>query len=175
MRRPDGLYVEYDGDVGGRQLWYDGSTVTLFSPEANAYAVAAMPASLDGVLDKVAKELGFAPPLSDFLYSDPAKALRDVLYGFYIGIGDVGGTRCHHLAFIGDNVDWQIWIEDGPQWTPRKVLITYRNMPGQPQFAAIFTAWNFAPRIADIVFKPDLPASADRIEFKNLASAGGQP
>src|SRR5262249_13666816 len=35
------------------------------------------------------------------------------------------------------DIDWQIWIENGPQLTPCKLMITYKNQPSQPQFTAV--------------------------------------
>ena len=37
-------------------------------------------------------------------------------------------------------------------------MITYKTQPAQPQFSAVFTDWDFAPRIATPVFTPELPA-----------------
>jgi hypothetical protein len=32
LKRPGGLYVEWNGDLGARQFWYDGKSVTLYDP-----------------------------------------------------------------------------------------------------------------------------------------------
>ena len=32
LQRPGGLYVEWNGDLGDRQFWYDGKSVTLYDP-----------------------------------------------------------------------------------------------------------------------------------------------
>jgi hypothetical protein len=56
--------------------------------------------------------------------------------------------------------------------TPCKLVITYKAQPGQPQFSAVFTDWNFSPRIAESIFIPQLPSAAEKIPFKSvLASA----
>jgi len=33
----------------------------------------------------------------------------------------VEGVRCDNLAFRAPNVDWQIWIQEGPEPLPRKL------------------------------------------------------
>jgi hypothetical protein len=110
--------------------------------------------------------MNFLPPLSDLFYSDPYRALREnIQFGFYVGLGDIDGTQCRHVAFVDRNVDWQAWIEDGPQPTPRKVSIEYRSLPGQPRFSAVFSNWNFAPRIAEPVFTAEVPPDAKKIPF----------
>ena len=84
------------------------------------------------------------------MYANPYEVLRrDVEFGFYVGLSDVAGTRCHHLAFVEQVIDWQIWIEDGTQLVPRKLVITYKTLPGAPQFEAVFSEWDLATRTPD--------------------------
>ena len=111
LQRPDRLYVEWSGDLGDRQLWYDGKLITLYDPATPFYATDAMPADIDAMLEKVVTQLGFAPPLADMLYRDPYRAVRgNVQYGFDLGMADVNGQSCHALAFVEKDIDWQIWI-----------------------------------------------------------------
>jgi hypothetical protein len=74
------------------------------------------------------------------------------------------------FAFVEKDIDWQIWIDTGPQLTPCKLVITYKTQPAQPQFSAVFTDWNFAPRIAASVFAPELPAGTQKIPFKTVSA-----
>jgi hypothetical protein len=172
LRRPGGLYVEWHGDLGDRQFWYDGKSVTLYDPAAPFYASEAAPPDIDSMLDSLVPRLDFAPPLADLLYNDPYQtARRRVQYGFYLGINDVNGRSCHTLAFVEQDIDWQIWIDTGPQLIPCKLVITYKTQPGQPQFAAIFTDWNFAPRIAEPIFTPELPPGTEKIPFLPAVAA----
>jgi hypothetical protein len=171
VHRPDRLYSHSTGDTGDKRLWFDGNQITLLDDRHGVYATEKAPGTIDATLDHLIKELRFTPPLSDLLYSDPHAILRrSTLYGFHVGISDVGGHRCHHLAFIERNVDWQIWIDDGLMRVPRKLAITYKTLPGAPQFIATLTDWNFTARFADSVFVPALPPNAQRIEFLKAAS-----
>jgi hypothetical protein len=83
----------------------------------------------------------------------------------------VNGRTCRALAFVEKDNDWQIWIENGPQSTPCKLVITYKNQPSQPQFRAVFSDWDFAPRIDQVVFTPELPPGTERIPFATVAAA----
>jgi len=74
LQRPDRLYVEWSSDLGDRQFWYDGKTVTLYDPTTPFYASEAAPADIDAMLQRVDTQLGFTPPLSDLLYQDPYAA-----------------------------------------------------------------------------------------------------
>ena len=171
LQRPGRLYVQWSGDLGDRQLWYDGTAVTLYDPSTPFYATEAAPPEADALLDKLVAQLNFSPPLVDFLYRDPYGALRgDMRYGFDLGLNEVNGRRCRALAFVGRTIDWQIWVDAGPQLTPCKLVITYRSQQSQPQFSAVFTDWDFAPRIAAPVFTPDLPAGTRQVPFKTISA-----
>ena len=169
VRRPDRAYVEYEGDVGSKRLWFDGKRMTLYDGAENVYATTPTPDKIDGAIRKLTDEHGFTPPLSDFLQANPYAVLKEhAQLGAYLGLHDVAGTRCHHLAFVDKEFDWQIWIEDGTQLVPRKLVITYKTLPGSPQFAAVLSKWNLDERLADATFVPFLPAGAVPIEFLKL-------
>jgi len=171
LQRPGRLYVEWTGDLGDRRFWYDGKSVTLVDPSTPFYASEAAPPDLDAMLEKTVAQLGFTPPLVDFFYRDPYPGLRrDVQFGVYLGMTEVNGRNCHSLAFVSKDIDWQIWIDPGPQLVPCKLIITYKTHPEQPQFSAVFTDWDFSPRIAESIFTPDLPAGAERIPFAPVVS-----
>jgi hypothetical protein len=173
VRRPDRVYTEYWGDAGGRRFWYDGKTITLYDPTLGVYASEPAKPTIDTTFEHIIKVLGFTPPLSDLMTSDPYATLRkNVLFGFDVGSTQVEGVRCHHLAFVERDIDWQVWIEDGTQWVPRKVVITYKSVPGAPQFSAVLSDWDFATRPPDALFTPQLPPGADRISFLAAAEAG---
>ena len=172
LQRPGRLYVEWNGDLGARKFWYDGKSVTLYDPATPFYASETAPPEVDDMLGQLLPKLDFVPPLADFLYRDPYKAVRDnIQYGFDLGQTDVNGRSCRALAFVEKDIDWQIWIENGPQLTPCKLVITYKNQPAQPQFTAVFSDWDFAPCIAEPVFTPELPPGTQKIPFATVAAA----
>jgi hypothetical protein len=174
LQRPSGLYVEWASDLGNRQLWYDGKNVTLYDSETSFYGTDAVPPVVDGALDKLINQLNFTPPLVDFLYSDPYKNLRGTAkFGFPTGETRINGRDCRGFAFVDKHIDWQIWIDSGPQLVPCKLLITYKNDSSFPQFSAVFSDWDFAPRIAPSSFTPDLPSTAHRIPFANVTASTG--
>ena len=117
-------------------------------------------------------EIGLHPPLADLFYRDPYKAVHgNIQYGFDLGQTDVNGRNCRALAFVEEDIDWQIWIENGPQPTPCKLVITYKNQPSQPQFTAVFCNWGFSPRIDQAVFTPELPPGIEKIPFATVTAS----
>jgi hypothetical protein len=172
LQRAGRLYVEWNGDLGDRRFWYDGRSVTLWDVAMPFYASAAASPEIDAMLEELVPKLDFAPPLADLLYSDPYQTVRgNIQYGFDLGQNDVNGRNCRTLAFVEKDIDWQIWIENGPQPTPCKLVITYKTQPAQPQFTAVFKDWDFAPRIAEAVFTPELPPGTEKIPFATVAAA----
>jgi hypothetical protein len=166
VMRPNRAYVEYDGDVGSKRLWYDGKALTMYDPIDGVYASAPMPGNIDAMFDKLLKDYGFSPPLSDLVYSDPYKILiPHAQFGVYLGEHPIDGVRCHHLAFVDKTIDWQIWIEDGTQVVPHRIVITYVTQPEAPQFQATFSDWTFGDRLIDAQFQPQIPPGTGKIEF----------
>jgi hypothetical protein len=169
IRRPDRAYGEMQGDTGNKRFWYDGKKATLVDGELRVYAtVEDVPMELGALMDHLMEKYDFAPPLADLVYPDLYEALIDnVQFGIYVGLHDVEEIRCHHLAFVSKYIDWQIWIEDGMQMVPRKVVITYKALPESPQYEVIITDWDLNARFPDILFDVEMAALAnlEKIEF----------
>ena len=172
LKRPGGLYIEWNGDLGARQFWYDGKSVTLYDPATPFYAGEAAPPEVDKMLEQLVPKLDFAPPLVDFLDRDPYKSVRgNIQYGLDLGQNDANGRTCRTLAFVEKDIDSQIWSENGPQPTPCALVIIYKTQPAQPQFTAVFSDWDFAPRIAEAVLTPELPPGTQKIPFATVTAA----
>ena len=70
------------------------------------------------------------PPLADLLYLRPDEAmLQAAEYAVDLGPDLTQGVVCDHFAFRQPDVDWQIWIEQGEQAFPRKLVITTKWSP----------------------------------------------
>jgi hypothetical protein len=165
VRRPDRLYAASTGDERNLRFWYDGKNMTLHGSKQNLYASFDAPPTLDEALDHGFEKFGLVPPSADLLFSDPyAVLMANVKGAAYVGLHRVGGVRCHHLAFTQEAIDWQIWIEEGKD-VPRKLVITYKEVPASPQFTVVLSDWDETVKLPDslFVFKP--PEGAERIEF----------
>ena len=56
-------------------------------------------------------------------------------------------------------------MTDGAQPLPRRVVLTYKNERGQPQFSAEFAKWNLAPAIDDALFAVQPPKALQKVAF----------
>ena len=167
MRRPDRLHVLVNGDLVHERIWYNGKTFILMDLWNHEYVKVEAPPRIDEALDFMARKYGIASPVSDVLYSDVYAVLTEnVITGVYIGQPVVRGVPTHHLAFTQNNIDWQLWIEDGANPVPRKAVITYKNVAGSPQFTAWLSNWNFTPRLADSLFEFLPPDGAQQVDIR---------
>ena len=169
VKRPNGLYAERQSDIDHLRIWYDDSRITLLNVFDNTFGTTEVPTNIDDAFDHLAKRYGITPPLIDLVYSDPFSILlENVKTGIYAGSHDVRGTRCHHLAFTQSNIDWQIWIEDGINPVPRKIVITYKKVDAVPQFTAFISDWDFSPRLSKALFTFKPSSDARKVEFEFL-------
>lgn len=174
LRRPDRLHVTYKDDLSDRELWLDGSMVTLLGPAENLWASTTAESTIDATLSKLAADYGLSFPLEDLFVSDPhSRLVANVKAQRYLGLHDVNGVACHHLIFGQENVNWQVWIEAGPKPLVRKVVITYKTQPMAPQYAVEVTGWSVNPTLPDSRFHPQIPDDAAKIDF--LAFEEAQP
>lgn len=173
IRRPNRLHAERKGDIVNQQFYYDGKTLTLYQPDAKCYASVEAPPTIDETIDFAREALDIYAPGGDLIYREPYRVLaEDLLSGFYVGMSVVEGVKCHHLAFRGNEVDWQIWIEEGPKPLPRRFIVTSKWQAGAPQFTVTMRNWTLTPRLNEAIFKFVPPQDAQKIDFVSL---GGIP
>jgi hypothetical protein len=174
--RPSRFASDATGDTLNRAAWYDGKTISALDKDDNSYVTLEMPATIDAVLDKLADEYGIVVPMSDLVYADPyATLMEGVVYGEYLGIHLAAGVPCHHLAFSQEDIDWQIWIDAGEQPLPRKLLITYAEEPGAPQYSATIRRWSLDPKFADSLFTFEPPEGATQLNAPAPPAAAAVP
>jgi hypothetical protein len=172
IRRPDRAHFSYHKRTGeGGELVFDGVNIWAYQPDENAYATIAQPGDIDATLDFVTVELGIPVPVSDFYAADPSIALAtDVLAARDLGPSAIGGHPARQIALRKPGVSYQVWISD-VSFLPLRLVITYQDEPGQPQFWAQFLDWNTAPAHPDSVFEFQPPEGAERIRFATYDSS----
>jgi len=166
VQRPDELAIDFHSDLGAKQLWYQKDTLTIFDPPHMMYANLTTADSIDAMLDQVAETHKLKLPLSNLAYSDPCLRIqKQIIFGTYVGVNDVNGVDCDHLAFSSSQIDLQVWLARSGRRIPRKIVINYRTEPGSPEFIAVLSDWKFPKHIPDSHFRRQLPKDAKRIEF----------
>ena len=174
MHRPNRLLAEVTGDDGSNKLAFDGKTAIIYSAAQNKYASIAVPeGTIAGMLKEAVGRLGIDFPLADFLSDEPGKAfLTGVTSARLVNTVTIEGAPYDHLFFFQPpGIELELWVAKNEQSLPRRLIVTYRTLPGQPNFIAEFSDWNFniqAPD-ADFAFQP--PAGATQVELKPVAAS----
>jgi hypothetical protein len=169
VQRPDKLRADISGDVRNRTIVYDGTKLTMYSPDDAVFTRAEAPETLADLIGTLL-DIGVEMPLIDVLYQATAGTLTDdVRGGILVGESTIDGVASDHLAFRQANVDWQLWVEKGDRPLPRKILITTRYEVGDPQYQAILH-WNLKPRIRSSTFEFTPPKGVTEIPLDTVAS-----
>jgi hypothetical protein len=166
VQRPNKLRAERTGDLVHQVFIYDGKSLTLHNPKDKAYAQVAAPETLEAMLDFARTKLDIVAPAGDLVYKNAYDILMDgVTDGFVVGKAVIEGVLCDHLAFRAPQVDLQVWIQQGAQPLPRRLVLTTRDLPNAPQFAVTVTRWNLKPAFDAQTFAFRPPADAKKVDF----------
>jgi hypothetical protein len=156
--------------------------------DAAVFAEAPQPGMVDDALVYFVRELRMRMPLALLLTTRLPDALPSRIKSIdYVESTEILGVPTDHVAGRAENVDFQFWITKGQRPLPLRVVITYRQSPGEPQFWANFADWNTSPKIVKSTFEFAPPPGARQIPFAvqvtrsagtpqpPAANEGGQP
>ena len=166
--RPDRLAVHVTGDDGVNDLYYDGKSAVVFGENANKYAKIDAPNTIPAMLDKLSSRLGVNFPLADLMDPSPDKSiLSDVTSGKDVGTATIDGKPYRHLFFSqAGGIELELWVDQSERALLRRLIVTYRMLPGQPDFIAEFSDWSFSAQPSDAVFEFKPPAGATQIQLQ---------
>ena len=166
LQRPNKLRVDLSGDLSNIQLFFDGAKVSAFDPKNNLHADYYPLATIDEVLDFVIKKAQINFPSADFLYSNPYAIMsKNLTHAIVVGPSIVNGVPCEHFAYMNPSINWEVWIEKGPNALPMRLAMTYKQAPNFPRFLIEFNDWNIEPKLSADMFFFKVPANAKQIEF----------
>jgi hypothetical protein len=166
VQRPNKLRSERSGDLVEQLFVYDGKSLTLYQPHEKVYAQVAAPGTLEEMLDFAREKYDVVAPFGDMLFKNAYDILMDgVTEGIVVGQAVIEGVVCDHLAFRAPDVDWQIWIQQGAQPLPRRIVITTLDLPNAPQFAVTVARWNLEPTFDAQTFTFTPQAGMKQIEL----------
>src|SRR6516164_6105688 len=176
VSRPDRLRFEIERSDGEKALVvFNGTDLTVYTANKNVYATVAKQGTLDQVIKYALDDLKIRVPLAVMLLSTlPSELDNLVVSADYVETTTITDVPCDHVAArTSRGVDFQVWVAQGSEPLPRRIVITYKDDPGQPQFWADLSNWNLATEVSDALFTFTPPDGADRIEFlAGVRSAG---
>jgi hypothetical protein len=167
LSRPDRMRVESERSDGAKTLVVlTGKEIVLVDPASKVYATAPQPGTLDESIVYFVKDLGMRLPLAALLFNRlPEELQARVRAVEYVEKTSIYGTASFHLAARTDTVDFQVWIADGDKPLLQRIVLTYKEAVGQPQFWADFVDWDLAPRLDDATFSAQIPDGLQRVAF----------
>ena len=92
---------------------------------------------------------------------------------FPAGSEQINGKTCDHYAMRQPGADWQVWISQGSDALPCKLVITTRADPSLPQYMAVYRWSDQPPPDTGYTYSP--PAEAKAIAMHALDRSKLQP
>ena len=169
VRRPDRLIVDINGDDGQAKIGYDGKTLTVYNATANKYGQVQISGSIETMFRAASERMGVDFPLADLLADQPGQAfLSGVLTGKQVGEVIIDGQKCNHFFFLQPpGIELELWSEADERALPRRIAITYRSIPGEPQFLSQTSDWKLGINPPDDAFVIKIPAGATKAEGRS--------
>lgn len=162
IQRPDHLRVDAQQSDGDKNcLFFDGKTITLFSETENVYSLTSHSGNVDEAVLYAGGQMGIRIPLARMLVTSLPQELEKMVSEVKYVEKNSLEIPLDHLAVRSDDIDMQIWIAEDK--LPRRIVLTYKNAPGQPQFRADFSNWNLNPKISQKTFTFTPPKDAEKI------------
>jgi hypothetical protein len=182
VQRPNKVMADAKSAEGERRVYADGKNFSLVDAKVNLYATVPMPATLDGLVEKMDAKYGFTPPLAEFVLSDPYREFhRQARTVTYLGAAaynedasNGASVACHRLLLSGHGVDAELWVGVNDQLI-RKLVATFNDRPGQPQLKVEFSDWNLAANVTDGQFTYVPPPDATAIPMRTTAEMAAAP
>lgn len=166
VERPDRLRIrQVRSDGVESQIVFDGRTISVLDGDANVYAQAPQPGALDDAIVYFVRDLGMRLPLARLLTTRAPDELKRRMQSLVYVEEAVVPLPAHHISGRAGSVDVQVWIADGDRPLPLRVVLTYANEPGQPQFRAQFVDWRTEPPGGADAFRFVAPPGARKIAF----------
>lgn len=176
LKRPDQFRAARASGFADVEMVFDGKTMTVLGKDANAYAQAEIPGTLDQLIDVLRDEYQRPIPGADLLLSDIYGTLMPSVVDVKdLGSGVIGGIECNHLAFRTEEVDWQIWIAVGDRPYPCRYVITSKAVPGFPEYRVEVRNWKTGAEVAPADFAFVAPANAKKLALKDLPDVDELP
>jgi hypothetical protein len=168
VQRPNKLRVITPADGPASEFYYDGKTITAYTPSTNVVAVATAPPTLDAALEAAYKTAAIYFPFTDAIVADPYGDIAPQLeFAFYIGQSSVvGGVKTDMLAFAGEGVFVQMWIGVDDK-LPRMARAVFRKDAQRLRHTVEYSDWKLGVAVPPGTFASAKAATAKRIPFQH--------
>lgn len=176
VKRPNKMRLVRSGEMNQR-FYYDGDTITLYSPNENVYANRPAPKTLEEMIALARENVGIVMPAADLVYRDVfSRLMQDMKLATVVDKTVINGVKCDHLLFSRPGVDVQVWVAEGKPALPVKYVVAETDNPLMLSVSTTFSDWNMNPDVNDSTFKFVAPKGAKMVGFSQTTSGSvGKP
>ena len=166
VERPNKLRGERFGLQDRQTIYYDGTTLTLYDHEKQAYASRPAPGTIPEMFEMAYDSLGLSVPISDILWPDVFPLMiHGVTFATVVDKEVIGGVTCEHLLFSRPGVDFQIWIPESGPPLPRKYIVTDTSTPALLSMVVWLSDWKVDQPVPASTFTFVPPDGAKAVIF----------
>jgi hypothetical protein len=183
MRRPDKMaWVTLSDDGTVDRGWLSEGQFTLLKQPANMWGTISVPSAIPEAVGILVGEYDLDVPFQDLLSGDPAERWigEDATSVEYVGEEWLLGSWTDHVAVRKPGVDLEVWIRQGAEPFPAKMMVILTEDEGRPSYVARFRRWSTSLPQGDATFEFTVPDDAQRVEVTPVVSPepvveGGNP
>jgi hypothetical protein len=166
--RPKKFRAKVRGEAPPLDVFFDGTTLTVYQPTLNLYANTDQPGTLEALIPFALQRAGVLFPLADVLAGDPQTTMaRRITRARFKGVATIAGKQCEHAAFTAPGVEWELW-SDARNSLPCRLTGSLLDMQGAPRFAVDFVDWKLNPPLSAKSFAFAKPPGAGQLDFRTL-------
>jgi hypothetical protein len=165
FRGPDRMAIHSQGNKGNAGYWYNGEFITWYSFDQNNYVTVPAPETIIKTIDSLNNVFGMRFPGADLFYPSFGDDLIEEFDTIvYTGIKSVEGEDCYHIIAENDAMNFQLWIEQGAFYLPKKFLVFNK---GNEHFLTegTFENWDTNPSLPDEIFEFTPPENSALISI----------
>jgi hypothetical protein len=176
LNRPNQIRATRAGGHASIEMIFDGTILTLFGDNANAYTRVEMAGTIDDMAIALRDTYDRPLPAADLILPNSYDAiLADVTDIKDLGSGVIEGIECDYLAFRKDALDLQIWIAQGDRPYPCRYVVTSRDVEHSPQYSIKIRNWKTGSIVATDDFDFVNTTNAELVEPSDLKGMSDLP
>ena len=167
---PSHLFATLQEGGTERRVFYDGQTITVYSPADRRYARIEAPGTIRTLIETAKANRNIDLPVANlFAWGTPGGPLSNVDRGRYEGAGVINGRECESYSYNEAGITWDVWVD--ADHLPCKLVRVDTEGAGLQGYRAEMD-WKPEAQISDDVFT-FAPESADtRVELSEIAQGG---
>lgn len=144
MRRPDKLFwITLNDNATADSAWFDAGQFRMIKQPMNAWGEVTVAPSIPEAVAELVNEYDLDVPIADVLSGAAAQLWLDEEMASveYVGEAWVDGSWTDHIAGRLPGVDFELWVQQGDEPFPKRLVVVYTGEEGWPTYTGRFNRW----------------------------------